>query len=408
MFKLAGIFRDQNEEYLVVPVIQKFLKRIGVKVEAPWTKADLLTKIENYANSSAEASEYVNDWLDDTLCEGIKEIQIEHRTLKNEMELLFTSEAKIGTYLDSYLSSGLMHHICGNEYDATQYQFVKYSISTGARGQVIRMIFCKKMHFSENKTGVVTTKPIEYPIIAEYYMEHAWLCIRFKMRSGLYHYKESGYDTTSVRVSVSQEIQNVLKKVDSLLGLEVLTAEQNAAQIRRKLFVLLDRYTHTPSPILKAMDIQKEYIDNVVSQVMSVCNLPIGVHNNVREDINNLVEKYFSVYWPKPEIFTQDRDAFPIHLSAKDEESSQVDQRAGFNQPLQSRAVFFDNKRMLYQQKSCESIQFFWKKISPVNLQDEFFPVRIYEERGRCRFKFSKYTIEEDIQNVLFSIIEAV
>lgn len=408
MFKLAGIFRDQNEEYLVVSAIQKFFKKIGIKVEIPWTKADLLTKIENYANSSEEALEEVNNWLDETLCEGIKEIQIEHRTLKSEMELLFTSEAKIGTYLNSYLSTGLVHHICGNEYDATQYQFVKYSLTTGTRGQVIRMIFCKKMHFSENKAGVVTTKVVEYPIIAEYYIEHAWLCIRFKMRTGLYHYKKDGYDTTSVRVSVSQEIQDVIKKVDSILGLEVLTVEQNAAQIRRKLFVLLDRYTHTPLPILEAMDIQKTQINNMVSQVMSVCSLPIGVHNNVKDDINNLVEKYLSVYWPDTAIFTQDRDAFPVHLSAKDEESSQVDQRAGFNQPLQSRAVFFDNKRMLYQQKSCESIQFFWKKMTPINLQDAFFPVRIYEERGRCRFKFSKYTIEEDILNVLFSIIDAV
>lgn len=78
MFKLASIFRDANEEYLVVPTIQRFLKKIGAKSETSWTKADLITKIEDYANSSPAAMEEVNEWLDEILCEGIKEIQIEH------------------------------------------------------------------------------------------------------------------------------------------------------------------------------------------------------------------------------------------------------------------------------------------------------------------------------------------
>lgn len=368
----------------------------------------MITKIEDYANSSPAAMEEVNEWLDEILCEGIKEIQIEHRSLKSEMELLFNSEQSIKSYLDAYLSPNIVHHICGNDYSASEYQFVRYLIYSGGHGRVIRMIFCKKLHFSENKVGVVTTKIVEYPVIAEFYMEQSWLCIRFKMRTGLYHFKSSGFDTSSVRVSISQEIRDVLHRVDQILGLEVLSTEQNAAQIRKKLFILLDRYTHTPPQISLAMESQKEKIDNLVLQVESVCGLPKGVHNNVEEDIYNLVEKYFSVYWPDPTVFTLDREAFPIHLSAKDEESSQVDQRAGFNQPLQSRAVFFDNKRMLYQQKSCESIQFFWKKKSSLNPQGEFFPVRIYEEHGRCRFKFSKYTLEEDIQNVLFSIIDAI
>ena len=95
-----------------------------------------------------------------------------------------------------------------------------------------------------------------------------------------------------------------------------------------------------------------------------------------------------------------------IHLSAQDEESSQVDQRAGLNKPLQSRAVFFDNKRIPYQKKPCESIQFFWKKLRDTG-SDVSFPVKIYENKGRGLFKFSKYTAKEDIENVLFSIIDA-
>ena len=86
-----------------------------------------------------------------------------------------------------------------------------------------------------------------------------------------------------------------------------------------------------------------------------------------------------------------------IHLSAQDEESSQVDQRAGLNKPLQSRAVFFDNKRIPYQKKPCESIQFFWKKLRDTG-SDVSFPVKIYENKGRGLFKFSKYTADGDVQ----------
>lgn len=408
MFKLASIFRDANEEYLVIPSIMKFFKAAGIKNESNWNKEDMLSMIESYANSSEEKLEYVQEWLDDTLCEGIKEIQIEHRTLRNEMDLLFTSEQSIGSYLSAFLTQGLIHHICGNNYSGADYQFVKYEVKTGQYGRVIRMFFCRKMTFAENKAGILTTRTVEYPVITEYFLERSWLCVRFKARTGLYEYKESGYDTTSVRISISQEIKKVINKIDNILGLELLSVDQNAAQIRRKLFILLDRYTHTPQPIVKTIENNTEAISEIVSQVISICGLHEGVHTNVEEDVHNLVEKYFSVYWPDPSVFTQDREAYPIHLSAKDEESSQVDQRAGLNQPLQSRAVFFDNKRMLYQQKSCGSIQFFWKKKSSTKPQDAFFPVRIYEEQGRCRFKFSKYTIEEDIENVLFSIIEAV
>lgn len=406
MFRLSSIFRDVNEEYLVIPAIWQFFKQEGIKPNSSWDKENMLSEIESYANSDTNAEKRVQEWLDSIIVEGIKEIQIEFRPIKKEMAAHFHSADQIKTRLNAHLSPDLKRHLCGNSYSHNKYQFVKYKLENGAHGRVAHMYFCKKVHFAENKAGKLTVKVVDYPIIAQYYFDRSWLCIRFKARTGLYEFKESGYDTTSVRISASTETNTVLKAVENMLELEPLPREQNSIQIRRKLFILLDRYTHTPKEIEAAIDARKKDINDVITNTFNICQLEEGALPNVKDDVFNLMEKYFSIYWPDTSVFIQDREAYPIHLSAKDEESSQVDQRAGLNKPLQSRAVFFDNKRMLYQQQSCESIQFCWKKKSESGAQNSF-PVKIYEDKGRCLFKFSRYTKEEDIENVLFSIIDA-
>ena len=255
MFRLSSIFRDPHEEYLIIPAIRDFFRREGIKYTASWDKEKMLSIIEEYAKSDQKAEECTLEWLDNILLEGIKEIQIEYRNLKNETELLFDSKDRISSHLDTYLTPGIKRHICGNNYLNDQYQFVRYKLEDGNHGIVARMYFCKKMHFAENKSGVLTVKAVDYPIIAEYYFEQSWLCLRYKARTGLYHFKESGYDASSVRISTAAQVNEIVKRVENILGLEVLSKDQTSHQIREKLFILLDRYTHTLQEILNAMEI---------------------------------------------------------------------------------------------------------------------------------------------------------
>jgi hypothetical protein len=146
----------------------------------------------------------------------------------------------------------------------------------------------------------------------------------------------------------------------------------------------------------------------VTMAIMQMCSLPEQFQRKVETDIQNLIEKYLSITWPDKSVFSHDRDAYPIRLSATDEEESKVDQSsATSNEPLQSKEVFFDNKRMLENQRQCDNLTLIWKRTSRIYYSESTFPVRLSEKGGKCTLSFKKYVAEEDILNVLFALIEA-
>ena len=98
------------------------------------------------------------------------------------------------------------------------------------------------------------------------------------------------------------------------------------------------------------------------------------------------------INWLDKEIFTRHRKAYPIKLRATDEEDSHVDQTAGGDSgPLQSKAIFFDNKRMIDNDEMCDGLTLKWKR-SVRTYYPETFTVRISEKRGKCYLSFKEYT----------------
>jgi len=174
----------------------------------------------------------------------------------------------------------------------------------------------------------------------------------------------------------------------------------------------MDEYSSTPNEIAKVMQNNRDKIKEISAAIQSLCkvpdkcNIPDLMMKDVDEDILNVVEKYLSINWSDKNIFIQDRDAYPIKLSATDEEESKVEQSAGLEEPLQTKALFFDNKKMIYKSKQCDGIVLRWKRKTTLRSKESFFKVRIFvNPKGNCVFKFSEYTSKEDIENVIFSII---
>jgi hypothetical protein len=138
-----------------------------------------------------------------------------------------------------------------------------------------------------------------------------------------------------------------------------------------------------------------------------LCGIPENQISGLHCDIRNLFEKYISINRQDKEIFTRKRNAYPVKLCATDEEDSHVDQAAGGDAgPLQSKAIFFDNKRMIDNDKTCDGLTLKWRR-NTRTYYTETFTVRISEKKGKCNLSFKEYTAEEDIQDVLFSIIDA-
>ena len=170
---------------------------------------------------------------------------------------------------------------------------------------------------------------------------------------------------------------------------------------------MLEKYTQTPKEIVELIAQKEAEINNIVENIMNrICILKPGYRNDVESNVLNMVEKYFSINYPDKQIFTKDREAYPLKLNATDEEDSKVEQTAAYEDPLQSKAIFFDNKKMLQKSKTCDGVTFMFDRLNP-KYCDRQFKVKIIVNREYCMLKFTEYTMEEDIIHVLFSLISS-
>ena len=142
-------------------------------------------------------------------------------------------------------------------------------------------------------------------------------------------------------------------------------------------------------------------VDAVMYQI---CDLRTGYKKDVQSNVLNMVEKYFSISYPDKQIFIKDREAYPLKLNATDEEDSKVEQTAAWEEPLQSKAIFFDNKKMLQKSQACDGVTFMFARLNTMYCTRQF-KVKIVVNKDYCMLKFTEYTMEEDIIHVLFSLI---
>lgn len=189
------------------------------------------------------------------------------------------------------------------------------------------------------------------------------------------------------------------------LNITTLSSASSNLQFKKLLYSMREKYTQTPTEIADLMTAKAGQIENVVNCIMSdICNLTPKHREDVNSSILNMIEKYFSISYSNKKIFTQERDAYPLKLTATDEEESKVEQTVAMEEPLQSKAIFFDNKKMLQKNQACDGVVFKFKRINPL-YYSKWFKVKIIIKKDCCTLKFTEYTMEEDIINVLFSFI---
>ena len=190
-----------------------------------------------------------------------------------------------------------------------------------------------------------------------------------------------------------------------LFSIETASKYKAGEFFKRQLYLMLEKYTQTPKEILELMSGKTTETDELVDSLMkNICNLPNNYREDVKSSILNMIEKYFSISYPDKKIFTKDRDAYPLKLNATDEEDSTVEQTAALENPLQSKAIFFDNKKMLQKSQSCDGASFMFNRRNSLYCSKQF-KVRVVIEKDYCTLKFTEYTMEEDIIYVLFSFI---
>jgi hypothetical protein len=411
--KLPSIYYNNNEDYITIPAIKQFIishPNNNFKMSLP--RDELLEQILKYADKDDKNMEEVLQWVDNSIQEGIIDIHIESVKLDEKIKSSLRTDDDIISFLSKMINPGFDKHICQNTY-TKDFVLINAILASDSLGVKLVFVFCKKLRV-HNKYKM-HTKVVDYPVTAEYYIEAEWLLIKAKPRSNLYVFEG---DTFNIETAKSTTTEKQIQEVRAIL-IQKLDLEENDKKVRANLiknhvFYLLHQYTKTPNEISTLITQNQPTILNITDSVVGLCNcteqcsIPQGMKSDILEDINNIVEKYLSINWSDKNIFIQDRSAYPIKLSATDEEESKVEQSAAVAEPLQTKALFFDNKKMLYKSEMCDGVVLQWKRINSKYFPTDSFKVKIsVNAKGACIFKFSEYTSQEDIENVVFSLIRA-
>lgn len=399
-FEISDTYKDAQESYITIPVLKKLLKM--KKIPIMGTREELLLELEKYANQSKENLEDVQEWLDSTLKEGIKEILIKPVSLK-EKEKEFLMSEKFEKILEDLIADKANRHLSAHRYWAES-QLFRYDI---IRSENLRMVsfYFGKLLFT--KTGNKDIgRAVQYPIFVDIYIDLGLVVARAKSKKGMYEYKDENFNfDTANSTTVEKELK---KAIDNSLEIaQIKSRDSDIKRLKEKLYYMLATYTETPKEIVEMIDNKKDEIQQLVEMFMeNICSLGDKYLNDVSFDLKNLVEKYLSISYPDKDIFTLNRDAYPLRILAKDAEESKIDEAAAAAKPLQSREIFFDNKKMLQKNKACDGIVFNFLRKDPTYFTKNF-RIKISIEGEYCCLGFREYTMEEDINNVLFSLINA-
>lgn len=402
MFSVPYTFANEDESYITIPALKRFAReKKNEDLKTTVDRPQLLQDIENYANQSPENEAEVLDWLDQVLVEGIKDVQIKLIDDESFTTSFIDQDEFVEKALEPLIVNKTNRHL--NKGYTESLGVFRYEITNeSVFGRRIRLYMGKLLCTFDKKHGAAT---VPYPIAVDVYCDAGIIIARAKSKSGLYKYEEDFVLEKATPTKSEKETAAAIKWVAEKLVLNTRKSFEAETVFKSQLYDMLEKYTKTPTEIINLMDAKKTEIDGVVETVMhQICNLRAAYREDVKSNVLNMVEKYFSISYPNKQIFIKDREAYPLKLNATDEEDSKVEQTAALEEPLQSKAIFFDNKKMLQKSRACDGVTFMFARLNTMYCSRQF-KVKIVVNKDYCMLKFTEYTMEEDIIHVLFSLI---
>lgn len=394
MFDLPDTFKEKNEDYVVIGAMKNFIKcRPNLKGRLSDNRNGLIKSIVDYANKSETSKEETLNWIDLVVKEGVKDLCIKGLTEDSLKKLENINEIydKISPELDKVR----VNHLCGNLYDENL-SLVRFQVQE-QEALIYTFYLCQTVYIYDGKND---EKVRLYPVCVDIYPNEGLIIGRGKPRQNMYRYDKKGFDANKAeKINAEFKVQKSMQYILDLLDIQCKSVREISWYFKNCLYKLLDKYTQTPPEIVALIAENKNKINTVIDTVSDeICTK--GDKSDISSDIMNLVEKYFSITYEDKSIFTKGKEAYPLRISATDEEESTVDQKSALERPLQSKALFFDNKKMMQKNKICDGVVFKFRRKSKKYFEEEF-KVRILIKNNCCYFKFFEYTEEVDIQNVL-------
>lgn len=401
MFSIPYTFKDEDQGYITIPALKRFAKeKRNEDLKTTVDRPHLIKEIEEYANQSPEKQEIVLDWLDRVLVEGIKDVRIEYLDDAFPVDFLI-DDVYVHSILSPVLSNNNNCHMNGTYTE--NLSLYRYEIVPESDyGRRIKMYMGKLLCTFDKNKGSATSP---YPIFVEIFVDKRLIVARAKSKSGMYQYMDPFVLDAATSTTAEKQMDKAINYACKLFSMETESSFNVSESFKNHLYIMLEKYTKTPEEIDELINGKTVEIEKIVDALMyNICVLPKSYREDVQSDVINMVEKYFSISYPDKKIFTRDREAYPLSLNATDEEDSKVQQTSAMEEPLQAKAIFFDNKKMLQKSQLCDSVYFMVQRINKQYCSQQF-KVRIVIGKTSCTLKFTEYTMEEDIIHVLFSLI---
>lgn len=391
-------FKTESETYITVPAMRQFIREIDPDKAPVAIRSELIEIIENYAQISEENAENVRKWVDDLCRQGIIELRIS--SLEFDMSDLAILQDNSAVKKMISAASQSNSHITTQK-PTRDFRIFQCCEKHADLGKIISVALCKTVFVLPSSKNPYT---LSFPVFIDIYVDKSMLIVRGKSKSTLYDYVNGTFNIDiNGPLTLDNLLSEALNAVREISGLKLkVVKDQN--QLKHRLYRLLDKFTATPPEIECLMQQNEVQIANVAKLIkQDICNLTSTFEDDVLWDVKNLVEKYFSISHSDKSIFTKNREAYPLKLIAKDDEDSKVEQTSALSEPLQSKAIFFDNKKMMQKSLCCEGVLFVFRRLDPLYFGKEY-KVSFEGKPKWFAIKFHEYTLEVDIQHVLVSL----
>ena len=299
MFSIPYGFANEDESYITIPALRRFAReRRQDDLKTTVDRPQLINDIENYANQSKEKEEIVRKWMDDVLVEGIKEVQIKYLDTETLPLAFLSDEAYVSGILNALLVDPNNRHLC-NKYSQTL-QLFRYEYEEDEHGKCIKLYMGKILCTYDKKTGADKGA---YPIFVEIYVDKGIIVARSKSKSGMYKYMEEFVLEAADTTTAEKEMRDAIKYVCGVLNIQTVHASEANDKFRSKLYHMLEKYTTTPQEIIDLMEEKKDDIKSLTNQIVEqICELPTSFRSDVESNVENMIEKYFSINYPDKRI----------------------------------------------------------------------------------------------------------
>ena len=384
----------ENEDYLTIPAIRKFAKQNKIKKISEYDRPELIKELEDFGHLNPKNAEVLQDWFEEVISEGIKTLyMVKAQDIRGNYQKM-----RVTGMFNQYITnkSGYISTTVAEKF-LTLYKIKEYNTILG---DVVRFSFVKKVCYQSRINENISV--IKIPIQIVLLLQCDIILIQFKSKSGLYEYEEK-LENVSETITDGKLVTECLKFITDNLKLNIKTSTTN----KNTLYNLLIKYTQTPKIIKEKINGLRDKIENISEDIRyKLCKVNENNKQDIIWDITNIIEKYISINTEDKSIFIDDREAYPIKLISSDEEDSRVEQCSGNVEPLQTKSIFFDNKKMLQKSKQCDGIILKYHRLDNKYFNNEV-DVHIQVKSKYMVVKFTRYTMQEDIENVLNSIISS-